>query len=881
MITRDEPLWCDDERRDAVLTASAHPLNGVEFVEYRRDTLAPPSQRHRLEVTFLKPPPAALLAGPGPFAIEGGVRIVGIAVTGVAATADPLVLAVFADREGDLSTYWLHVDDAGIDPERSDAAFSFKAGCPTEFDCRPSDDCGPDAYVEPVLDYLAKDYQSFRRLLMDLAPQLNPDFTETNPADLTVTLIELFAYAGDYLSYWQDAAVTEGFFDTCRNRVSAARHARLIDYAMHNGRNAFGFAQFDASPGDDGTVPAGTMLLTRVIEPLRGTAAPPGLVIPTDGADFDGDKVLARTTVFETAAPVRVLAARNALRIHDWGDAACCLARGARNAWLYALKPQGADMLAVRPDFVVGEYLLLEEVLGPRTGIAADADPRNRQVVRIERVQTAVDAVFRDLQIGGVLTPFRAGDTPLPLLHVTWRESDATTLPFCLSAVLPSTDQLVGPVTIVRGNVTPADHGRTVIRQFPDAGAPLLALPAVEAGGGRWPIDVQALTEGPLTFQTMPAEPLYAADGRLATGRHDLDQPAASAAAAITVEYGWAGLDPELFRPVSSLIDSAVDDPAFVAEVDDYGIARLRFGDDQYGRRPTRPSVPATGRARYRLGTGRPGNIGAGALVHVVTPSAADLVDPSNPGGGPLPFPGLTALRQPLAARGGIDPQATEEVRQLAPEAFRAITFRAVTTADWEAAALLQPQVAAAKASFVWTGSWHTVFVAIHPVDLALLRRLPGGGALLEPNFAARLEAALGRYRLAGYDLVVRAAIYVPIELDIQLCIARGHFRGDVLAAATAALSNRRLPDGTLGFFHPLNFRFGTPVYASRILALLQGIDGVESAVITEMKRYWDAPNGELERGLVPMGPGEIARLDNARNQPEFGVLRLSAVGGL
>ena len=47
------------------------------------------------------------------------------------------------------------------------------------------------------------------------------------------------------------------------------------------------------------------------------------------------------------------------------------------------------------------------------------------------------------------------------------------------------------------------------------------------------------------------------------------------------------------------------------------------------------------------------------------------------------------------------------------------------------------------------------------------------------------------------------------------------------------------------------------------------------------MKRYWDLPNGELERGLVPMGPNEVARLDNNRNQPEFGVLRLSAVGGL
>ena len=77
-----------------------------------------------------------------------------------------------------------------------------------------------------------------------------------------------------------------------------------------------------------------------------------------------------------------------------------------------------------------------------------------------------------------------------------------------------------------------------------------------------------------------------------------------------------------------------------------------------------------------------------------------------------------------------------EHLRQIAPEAFRAIQFRAVTERDWEEMALRHPDVAAAKASFRWTGSWHTVFVAIHPVDAANLRRLPGGGTELQPVFA-------------------------------------------------------------------------------------------------------------------------------------------------
>jgi hypothetical protein len=881
MISREEPLWCDDEQRNAVLASPAHPLNGIDFVEYVRDTSfpEPDPRRHRIEVTFLKTPPPALIGAPASFSIEGGIRIVGVTVVDVVITPDPARLAVLVDREGDLSTYWLHVDHPQIDEERSEAAFSFKAGCPTEFDCRPRHDCEPQDFAEPALDYLAKDYQSFRRLMMDLAPQLNPDFTERNAADLTVSLIELFAYAGDYMSYYQDWAATEAFFDTCRDRISAARHTSLIDYRMHQGRNAHGFVQFDAAEGVSGIILAGTKLLTRVSQPLRGQPTPPGLVVPAGIADFDSDPALARTTVFETAAPVRVIADRNALRIHDWGDAACCLAKGAREAWLYAVRPApGGDLLAIRPDFTSGEYLLIEEVLGPATGLAADADPRHRQVVRIEFTESTTDPVFRETLVGGLLTPIGAGDPPLPLLHVRWREADATTMPFCLSAQHRDTGQLIPLVTIARGNLAPADHGRTVIRDLPTPLAPLGTLPAVEPGTGRWPIDMQPLADGPLTFQTMPTDPRYAPDGRLATGRHDLETPASAAMPAITVEYGWDGASPELFRPVRSLIGSDPFDAHFVAEIGNGGSARLRFGDDQYGRRV---GQPVSAHTRYRIGNGRVGNIGAGSLIHLVEPDAADLVDPANPGGGAVPFPALQAIRQPLPAKGGVDPETIEEARQLAPEAFRAVTFRAVTERDYEAAAMKLGGVAAAKTHFVWTGSWHTVFVALHPADPALLDRMPGGGALLKPGFAAKAGAWLNRYRLAGYDLAVRAAVYVPIELEIRLCIARGYFQGEVLEAVSDALSNRRLPGGQTGFFHPTDFSFGSAVYSSRIYALLQNIDGVESATIHVMKRYWDVPNGELERGLVPMGPDEIARLDNDRNQPEFGVLRLSAVGGL
>jgi predicted phage baseplate assembly protein len=395
----------------------------------------------------------------------------------------------------------------------------------------------------------------------------------------------------------------------------------------------------------------------------------------------------------------------------------------------------------------------------------------------------------------------------LPLQRVRWRTEDALTSPFCLSAE-DKQGAPIGPVTIARGNIAPADHGRTVRR---DSATGAIGLP--NEGGGRWSLPTLPLDAAPLTHQA-PFEALeFTALGQPLHGRHHLGGPASEAAPAIVLILSFPGLAPELWVPQPSLLDSKAYDQHFVAEIDNDGAPRLRFGDDQYGRRP----LGVTGIvARFRIGNGLAGNLGMESLAHLVAPDPADLLDPANPGA-PLNFGDVRAVFQPLAAIGGEDPESIEHVRQIAPEAFRAVQYRAVTEEDWREAALRHADVAAAKASFRWTGSWHTVFVAIHPRDEGDLQRLPGGGAQLRPAFAASVQAHLRRFKLAGYDLQVRAAQYVPLEIEISLCIGRGHFRGDVLQAVARILSNRSFPDGSRGFFHPLSFGFGQPVYLSRL----------------------------------------------------------------
>lgn len=861
-------MWCRDDRRRGDVVNHPGAINGIDFVEYYENPAALPGEEYRIEATFLKPPPASLVGSVASFAVVGGARIVGIHVLDVQThPTESLKLNIFVDQPGDFSTYLLTVAHADIDPQLAAAPFSFKASCPTDFDCRPDPECLPDLPAEPLLDYLAKDYQSFRRLLLDLIPQRNPRWLERNPADLGVALVELFAHVGDHLSYFQDAVATEAYLDTCRHRISAKRHARLIDYRVHDGRNAWTHVQFEVT--STGIVPQGTKLLTRVARALRGQAAAPGVVVPPNLLDFGADPALQRVEVFETAARIAVDPDHNELRFHTWGNADCCLARGTTEAWLYGLPATGgADRDAYRPQLEVGEYLLVEEVKGSVTGVTADADATHRQVVRIVEVEDTEDPVYSVTLTDGRLNLLAAaGDPVLPLQRVVWREEDALAFPACLSTDTPGTGA-VANITVARGNVAPCDHGRTLLQ----------ALPPPRASGGLAGVSEITLPEEPLTLQGEPADPTFANDGRIIEGRHELGVDARSVVPAVVLILTFPPAEVEIWTAVPDLLDSGPFDRHFVVDIDNDGRATLRFGDDAYGRRPLGASAAT---ARYRIGNGRTGNLGYASLVHVVEATAAELADPADPAA-PLPnFPDIARVWQPLAARGGTEPETIEEVRQLAPRAFHAEQFRAVTEADYEKAALKLGELAAAKATFRWTGSWHTVFVAAHPRSRDDLVVLPGGGAALVEELHRKLVAHLTGYKLAGYDLEVRAAQYVPLEIEVEICVTPGHFRGDVLEAVSKALGSGRQADGSPGLFALANFTFGQPVYLSRLYAAVEAVEGVDSATVRVFKRYWESANGEIEKGVIPMSAFEIPRLDDDPNFRENGVLRLDAVGGL
>jgi uncharacterized phage protein gp47/JayE len=86
---------------------------------------------------------------------------------------------------------------------------------------------------QPVIDYMARDYESLLQAMRDQIPRKLAQWTDfTNEADFGNVLLQLFAHIGDILSYYQDRVANESFLGTARTRRSVIEHLRLIGYEL-------------------------------------------------------------------------------------------------------------------------------------------------------------------------------------------------------------------------------------------------------------------------------------------------------------------------------------------------------------------------------------------------------------------------------------------------------------------------------------------------------------------------------------------------------------------------------------------------------------------------------------------------------------------------
>lgn len=832
---------CDDRRREAVRRHKT--LNGIDYLEVDQDEVT-------LYLHFIKPMTGTSLTLAN-IVIEGGERITGVAATQLTVGTDgagnpPEVLSVQVNAPGDFSIYRLRlirsVQDPrqpdGFDPLLSAIDFSFKIDCPNDFDCLDAQVCPPARASEPEIDYLARDFNSFRQLMLDRMAVLAPQWKERNAADLGIALVELLAYVGDYLSYQQDAVATEAYLGTARRRISARRHARLVDYFMHDGSNARVWVQVQVnadlvkSGGGPAPLPQGTQLFTHLDgQPVHISSYP-----STYAA------VLAlNPEVFETMQDTNEMyLAHNELTFYTWGAHQCCLPAGATNATL-----QGH-----LPNLKAGDVLIFEEVRGAQTGAAEDADPTHRCAVRLTDVRLIQDPLGGQFQ-----DP--SNDNAVDVTEIEWHSDDALPFPLCISSALTLDNGDLLPienVSVARGNIVLADSGRTIAQEALDP-VPAPTLSEVLVAGGNRCEQRNPVPIYPRYRPRLRSRPLTQA------APFDAQHPPPSAGAALTWNVSDTrpairlsnSLDtlPQEWTPLYDLLGSGPGDKNFVVETEADGTSYLRFGDDQYGLRPEPGSVFT---AVYRVGNGVHGNVGADSIAHI-------LID----------NPVIVSVRNPLAARGGVEPEGIEDVRQKAPWAFR-IQERAVTQEDYAEVARRDARIQRAAASFRWTGSWHTAFLSVDRV----------GGALVDNAFKSALYRRMDRYRMAGYDMEIDDPLYVSLEINMTVCVLPDYFRSHVKSALLQVFSNRILLDGQRGVFHPDNFTFGQPVYLSPLYAAAMAVEGVSFVQITLFQRQArpDPQQVALANGKLEMGRMEIARLDNDPSFPEHGVFRLTMEGG-
>ena len=82
------------------------------------------------------------------------------------------------------------------------------------------------------ISYASKDYNAIIRETLSRIPQLTPDWTDHNPSDLGMTLLELFAGVTDMLGYYQEAMAGEAFLPTARQRQNIINLCKLIGYRL-------------------------------------------------------------------------------------------------------------------------------------------------------------------------------------------------------------------------------------------------------------------------------------------------------------------------------------------------------------------------------------------------------------------------------------------------------------------------------------------------------------------------------------------------------------------------------------------------------------------------------------------------------------------------
>lgn len=799
------------DRLQFLLAGQATPTwNGIDYVEVAS------ADQTQLRIHFLTTATVAgTLAATEPVTICGGEVIGSVKVlpidesTAWSADADGRpILGIEVAAPGDFSAYTLTVDSTALDPYFDAVPFSFKANCPSDLDCGPATRACPPGEDEPVaINYRAKDFASFTQALSDFSRLRYPFWVERSEADVGMMVMEALSAVADELSYLQDRVAAEATLETATQRVSLVRHARLVDYEPSPPIAATTRLQVDVAGG---------------ITTIDGGLACSALGANGQRIPFEVGGTLADPETGALKAPVYAVSPTwNAwaspgvanLQPYWWDDSRQCLSAGSTRIWIIG---HGFGFAAN-----TGQQLLVDTA-GPTS-----ADPPVREVVVVGAVAETSDPVF-----------------VVPLTRIDLQT--ATQLEHDLSR------------THYAGNLLPAVQGARASETFaipepPPAPPPKPpVMPAVVRTAADWTPD----DPRPEYLYSLSAPQI----SWLPVDSTDPDMNAAVVAAPeLALESPTDLGTGQPWRWERWLLDSGPADTVFTLTPERYSAVAvgstetwfdydgegvtIRFGDGVFG---LSPSEGTQFTVTYLAGGGSVGNVPADTIVQV---------DPGDP-----QTAKVISVTNPFAATGGADEETPQQIRDRAPQAFRAKPLRVVRTSDYVGAAQSLPWVQQAGTTFRWTGSWLTAFTTADPrerEDLSI-------------SELEELSDLLNRRRLAGYESYVLAPQYASLDLVITVCAVSTAFASDVESAVLAQLG---------AFFTHDNWTFGEPLEASALLAAVQRANGVCGVASVTYRQRGVQPDWAELPDTVTIPPDRILRVDNDPSRPEDGSLRVLVEG--
>jgi predicted phage baseplate assembly protein len=859
-------------------------------------------------------------------------------------TEDHLIVEL--DHPGSAGSYLLRIVERrpdgtpgwrpyrGIDPRFAQVHFVFDVDVP-----RPPVLQAPIGApgADDSVPYLYRDYAGLRQLMLDRLAVTMPDWTERHEADIWITLVELLAYIGDDLSYYEDAVATEAYLQTARNRVSVRRHARLVGYRLHEGCHArawvclnvtspvslplaetrFAAAGSWVSEGsvvlDTNTFPAGTLASLPQYTPL---SVQPG----ARGMD----------------PAVTLLPAHNAIELWSWGEHDSHLTQGATSAVLTDGPAPGKSNQAPRRtlELKTGDVIILAQTANPLTPGDGPGDPALRQAVRLTGTRHLMDRLYRQ-----------------PLLEVEWAPEDALGFDLTVMAGGHQCSQAWGNVVLVANGVAETDPiglsapaltraGLGYATRFPDPravgrhqaralrslyhewreqvsewrsrasrGTPLswAQLEALRRQVGLQELERLELA-GPCRrrdstrpeFEAEAVAELLARANRLLAGRRRRLEFLARLA------EGTGPLPGVLIGEVTEDWGQDLTATLAAGQPGSWGPAAITITQDPRDALPLLQLADDAGHtwapALDLIGAGPTDRIFVAevndqgiAELRINNPPTAGTLSASywvgNGAAGNVEAEAINALVWMPSA--GTEPSPPGEISLIrnplpAGGGIDAETIAAAKLAIPGAFAIGQQRA-------LTTEDYATLATAVPGVrraaaELRFTGSLTVVNVAIQPELGehptaelrAEVRRALETVRKIGHLVRVLAPRYRPIVMALDVTLRPATVRREVAHHLARLLSNGWLQNGTPALFNPVNLAFAATVYSSPILAAAHAVAGVASVTLTRFG-FLDQPAGAGSPAVSPelsLGTFEIARLDNDPTHPEQGYALVSLEGG-